>query len=69
MVRNERKRRAAAVGEPLYDREQSLVQMGNSGGVTIPKTARDILDFSLGDEVHVEVYNDGVWISQGGGDE
>ena len=69
MVREERKRRAAATGDPLYDREQSLVQMGNSGGVTIPKTARDILDFDLGDNVSVEVYNDGIWIPRGDGDE
>ena len=69
MVREERKRRAAAVGEPLYDREQSLSQMGNSGVVTIPVTAREILGFDIGDDLTVEVYDDGVWIQGGGSDE
>lgn len=69
MVREERKRRAAAVGEPLYDRNQSLSQMGNSGVVTIPVTARDILGIDVGDDVSVEVYDDGIWISDGDPDE
>ena len=69
MVREERKRRSAAAGEPLFDRDQSLSQMGNSGVVTIPVTARDILGIDVGDDVSVEVYDDGIWISDGGTDE
>jgi len=43
--------------------------MGNSGVVTIPVTARYILGIDVGDDVSVEVYDDGIWISDGGTDE
>jgi hypothetical protein len=68
MIREERKE-VADYGEPLYDHNQSVYVHGNSLVVTVPSTARKILDIEVGDTHRVEVYRSGIWIPRGDGDE
>jgi bifunctional DNA-binding transcriptional regulator/antitoxin component of YhaV-PrlF toxin-antitoxin module len=58
--------------EPLFTESISVVSRGRSSlGHTIPSEVRDILGLEKGDEVKIEIYADGyfVTVEDGDGDE
>jgi hypothetical protein len=62
MVRNERKQRAKATGEPLYSPELSVYRSGNGLVIGVPSVASDILGINAGDDRTVEIHQTGIWI-------
>jgi len=55
----------APQGEPYEREEMSLIKNGGSVSVTIPVFAVKLCGYERGQQVPVEVYDDGVWIATG----
>jgi len=51
--------------EPLLTRERTVARMGKGPRpyANIPESGMDIIGLSLGDDINIEIYQDGIFIS------
>jgi hypothetical protein len=49
-------------GEPIYSESRSVHYSGNSLAIGLTATGTNVLDVGDGDELKVEVHEDGFWI-------
>jgi len=68
-MRTESQSASELLGEPDYTEDMSLTNNGGSVTVTIPSAAVKFLDYKVGEERRVEVYDDGVFIPREAPDE
>ena len=52
---------------PLYTEDQKVIGVGNSAGVVLSSYVKQTHDVSKGDEIRIETYAEGVFITTGGG--
>jgi hypothetical protein len=56
-------------GEPLHDDERSVLSMDGTLYINPTKFGENMHSLSAGDDVVVEVYDEGIWIGTGETDE
>lgn len=59
-----------AESEPLLTRERTVARMGKGPRpyANIPESGMDIIGLSLGDDINIEIYESGLFISPADGD-
>ena len=64
-----RKRSDAGATKPLYGESRKVIAVGNSLAVGVTSYARKTHSVKKGDEVQIETYPEGIWISLEAADE